>query len=97
MVRKVASLSSVAPAVVENLKARMKIHDAWTNLVLADEYLAQGSYQEAGGTLHDTERLLRIAQSVITMEKSGSAWDKLTDIRNQNGSGPFCDDSSHLH
>ena len=64
-----------------NLPARMEINDAWTNVVLADAYLAQRKYKEADAAIRDAELHYRKAESAVTIERSDSILDKLADIR----------------
>ena len=64
-----------------NLMARTEINDAWTNVVLADAYLAQDKCTEAMAAMVDAERHYRSAQSAVTIEASGSIRERLTDLK----------------
>jgi hypothetical protein len=66
---------------MDNLKARTEIHDAWTNIVLADAHLARGGYKEASAAMIDAECHYRSAQSAVTIEESGSILNSLSDLK----------------
>jgi hypothetical protein len=66
---------------MENLKARTEIHDAWTNVILADGHLAEGRSQDAETAILDAERHLKSAQLAITIEKSGAVLNNLADLK----------------
>jgi hypothetical protein len=68
-------------SVVQNLKARTEIHDAWANIVLADTHLAEGKDREAGEAMLDAEHHYRCAQAIITINTSDSVLDRLAALK----------------
>ena|ERR1700722_3721464 len=62
--------------------ARTEMHDAWTNVVLADVYIAQGKYNEANRALVSAGGHYRRSQSAVTIEQTDAILEQLTeDVR----------------
>jgi hypothetical protein len=66
---------------MDDLTARTEINDAWTNLYLAEAYLAQHRYAEAGSARRDAELHYASARSGVALELSGSTLNALEDLR----------------
>ena len=64
-----------------NLAAQTELHEAWTNVAIAEIFLAQGEYEEASEAMLDAEHHCRCARSAITIEQPGSILDKLADLK----------------
>jgi len=64
-----------------NLAAQTELHDAWTNVALAETLLAQGKYKDAREALLNAEHHHRRARSVITVKQPSSILDKLADLK----------------
>jgi hypothetical protein len=61
---------------------RTEMHDAWTNVALADAYLAQRRYKEANEALLAAESHYSRSQSAMTVEQPDAILDQLAeDVR----------------
>lgn len=65
-----------------NLQARTEIHDARTNIALAEAYMMRNKYKEAAAALIDAERHYRGAQYALSFGKSSdSILNDLADLK----------------
>jgi hypothetical protein len=64
-----------------NLAAQTELHEAWTNVALAETRMAQGQYKDAHEAMLDAEHHYRCARSVITLAHPSPILDKLADLK----------------
>ena len=65
---------------MSDLQARTEIHEAWTNVVLANAHLARGEYDRAKGAMRDAEHHYHSAESALTLQRDATL-EKLTELR----------------
>jgi hypothetical protein len=68
---------------VEELRARTNIHDALTNVAMAEAFVSQGRYAQAEEALRDAENHYRRAESDIRGQGAGLVSGRLADVRNR--------------
>jgi hypothetical protein len=68
---------------VHDLRARTNIHDALTNIALAEAHVSQGRYAQADEALRDAENHCRRAATDLMDERAGLISGRLADLRNR--------------
>jgi hypothetical protein len=68
---------------MQDLSARTNIHDALTNIVLAESHVSQGRFAQAEETLRDAENHYGRAASDLRSEMAGLISGRLADVRNR--------------